>query len=195
MSYGVKVITPYTTLPITLAMAKLHLKIDSDTTEDTLVTMWINAAKEIVESYCRLRLLNTVEELYIDQFPFEYQLQLNKWPIVSVDFCKYLDTNGTETILTSDNYIADTVSKPGRMCLNYARFWPVTRWIDNAVWIRYTVGFGTTIDTIPAGLVSAMLLIIGHLYQNRSDVLINTHVETLPKGAIEIMNRYRYNRS
>lgn len=192
MSYGVKVITPSATLPIALADAKLYLKIDSDTTEDALVTSMIRTAQEIVENYCRTRLFTTVEELYLDQFPFQYNIQLEKWPISAVAYVKYYDTNGVEQTVSPSTYILDGVSKPGRICLNYANYWPVVRWIDNAVWVRYSVGFGTTTTDIPAGLISAMYLIIGHLYQNRSDVLINTHVEQLPHGAYDLMNKYRY---
>lgn len=192
MSYGIKIIAPSTTLPITLTDAKLFLKIDTDTTEDALVTALIYAAQEIVENYCRLRLFTTVEELYLDQFPFEYQIQLSKWPISAVSYVQYIDPYGVTQTLSASDYIVDTVSKPGRVCLNYARWWPVSRWIDNAVWVRYSVGFGATAATIPYALKQAMLLIIGHLYQNRSDVLINTHVETLPNGAVSLMNQYRY---
>ena len=192
MSYGIKVITPSTVLPVTLADTKLHLKIDSDTTEDTLVTALIYTAQEMVENYCRIRLLDTVEELYIDQFPFEYSLYLSKWPISAISYCHYLDINGVETTLDPTVYYADTISKPGRLCLNYARYWPVTRWIDNAVWIRYTVGFGATADSIPYSLKTALLLIIGHLYQNRTEVVTNTHIENLPMGAKWIMDQNRY---
>jgi uncharacterized phiE125 gp8 family phage protein len=191
MSYGIKVITPSTDLPIALADAKLHLKLDSDTTDDTLVTTLISVAQEIVENYCRIRLLPTIEELYIDQFPFEYQIQLSKWPINSITYCHYLDPNGTETTLDPTCYIADTVSKPGRLCLNYARFWPVSMWIDNAVWIRYSVGFAN-VAAIPATLRQAMLLLIGHLYENRQEVVTNTHVENIPNGAKWLMNMNRY---
>jgi hypothetical protein len=75
--------------------------------------------------------------------------------------------------------------------LNYARFWPVTRWIDNAVWIRYTVGFDNA-AAIPATIRQAMLLLIGHLYENRQDVVLNAHVENLPNGAKWLMNMNRY---
>lgn len=193
MSYGVKVITPNATLPIDLATVKLHLKLDSDTTDDTLVTALISVAQEIVETYCRVRLLPTTEELYIDQFPFEYQIQLSKWPITAITYCQYYDTNGDLQTLPSTDYIVDGVSKPGRLCLNYARWWPVSRWIDNAVWIRYVVGFATT-AAIPATLKQAMLLIIGHLYENRQDVVTNTHVENIPNGAKWLMNMNRFMR-
>ena len=194
MSHGIKVITPATTLPISLDDVKLHLKIDTDTTEDSLLTALIYAAQEVVENYCRTRLFTTVEEYYLDQFPFEYQITLPKHPISAITYCQYIDTAGVTQTLDAANYLADTVSKPGRLCLQYAKFWPVTRWIDNAVWVRYSVGFGTTTATIPPVLKQAMLLIIGHYYQNKADVLINTHIEQLPDASLRLMNIHRYKR-
>ena len=51
MSYGIKVITPNTTLPVTLDEVKAFLKVDSDTTEDALITTLIHAAQEMLENY------------------------------------------------------------------------------------------------------------------------------------------------
>ena len=192
MSYGIKVITPSTVLPVTLDEAKLHLKVDTGTTEDALITGLIYAAQEFVENYCRTRLTTTVEELYLDQFPFEYSVNMSKWPISAITSVNYLDVNGVAQVLDSTAWRPDIVSKPGRVCLEYARYWPIVRWVDNAVWVRYSVGFGATAATIPYGLKQALLLLVGHLYQNRSDVLINTHVENLPNGAKWIMDQYRY---
>lgn len=200
MSYGVKIIIPNTNLPVTLVEVKAQIKhaLDSsDTTEDALLTSYIHVARELIENYCRTRLLQWTEELYIDQFPFEYQIQLNKWPIASITYCHYLDINGAEqaldgTAITGD-YIADTVSKPGRLCLQYARFWPVTRWIDNAVWVRYVVGNATTAD-IPYMLKQALFLIVGHFYENRFDTITQTHIEQIPMGAKYLMDMNRYKR-
>ena len=195
MSYGVKIITPNATLPISLVDAKLHLKLDSDTTDDSLVTSLIMVAREMVENYCRTRLLQWTEELYLDQFPFEYQINLRKWPIQSITSVNYLDINGVQqtldgTAITGD-YLADTISRPGRMCLQYARWFPVTRWIDNAVWVRYVVGNATTAD-IPPTLIQAMKILIYHLYENRSAVVTNTHVAEMPMAAKYLMDMNRY---
>ena len=194
MSYGIQIITPNTTLPVTLAEAKLHLKLDSDTTDDSLVTNLIYVAQEIVEDYCRIRLLTTVEELYLDRFPNSYDIWLNKWPISAITYLKYIDANGTTQTLSSSAYVADTNSKPGKISLNYMQYWPIAQIVDNSVWIRYSVGFGTSTSSIPYVFKQSILMIVGHMYQNREEIVTNTHIEHIPWGAKYLMDMNRYKR-
>lgn len=191
MSYGIKVITAPTTEPVTLAEAKLHLKIETaDTADDALVTNLIKAAREMVEDYTRSRLMTGTYELYLDEFPNSSKIDLDVYPIQTLTSVKYLNSDGVETPLSTDAYSADLVSKPCRIFLKWAQIWPVAQFIPNAVYIRYVAGY-TTAANVPAAIKAAMLLIIGHLYEHREDVQKFQYSE-LPNSSKYLLNPYRY---
>lgn len=64
-----KVITAPTPEPVTLAEARLQIKADSDTTEDTLITGWIKSARKIAEQYTGRALAPQTLEMALDCFP------------------------------------------------------------------------------------------------------------------------------
>jgi len=192
---AVKVITPSTTEPVSLAEAKLHLKLDTDTTDDTLVTALIKAARELAEDYCRRVFMSSTYELYLEDFPDcdddkELAIDLLTAPISAITSIKYYDTLNVLQTLDSSTYELDDVSQPCRVLLKYYKVWPYGRGTSNSVIIRYVAGY-TSAATVPASIKAAMLLIIGHLYENREDVVVGRQVNELPKGSQYLLNPYR----
>ena len=99
------------TEPITLATARLHLRLDttgSPTThpDDALVTNIIKTAREAVEDYTELTLGQTTYALALDEFPVN-AIELGTYPINSITSIIYTDTNGTLQTLSAGQYIFD----------------------------------------------------------------------------------------
>ncbi len=53
--------------PISTSEAKLHLKLDSDTTDDTLIAALITAAREIIENMTGRALINQTWEMSLKE--------------------------------------------------------------------------------------------------------------------------------
>jgi hypothetical protein len=81
------------------------------------------------------------------------------------------------------DYTLSPYGESRRISLGYLKQWPVTQDIPDAVRIQYVAGFAA----LPAAARSAMLLLIGHLYQNRQDVSA-TKLTEVPMGAIALLN-------
>lgn len=84
---------------------------------------------------------------------------------------KYYDTDDTEYTFDGSNYFVDVKSEPGRVCLNSGASWPtISLRPVNGVCITFIAGYGSTADDVPKKYRQAILLLLGHLYENREAV-------------------------
>lgn len=153
-----RITTP--TEPVTLAEAKLHLRVD-DTDEDALIHGLISAARETCEDRIEGTVPVTGWRLTLDSFPDA--IKLPRPPIVSVESVKYLDTAGVQQTLSPLDYVVDTASSPGYIVPAFGKAWPETRDQINAVEVEYTAGSATP----PAAIKAWLLLAVGDMYAHR----------------------------
>jgi uncharacterized phiE125 gp8 family phage protein len=157
-------ITDATVEPITLAEAKLHLRVDG-ATEDALITALVTATRTACEHRCQRTLLQTTWELTQDGFTDALRLEYPR--IIAVTSVQYRDAAGVLQTLAGTEYLLDADSEPGYVVPAYGKSWPYTYEQINSVKVRYTAGYGTTADKVPAPLKQWILLHIGHYYKNR----------------------------
>ena len=180
--------------PLSSTEAKLHLKIDSDTTDDNLITMLIQAAREQVESYTGRALITQTWDLIVDEFPKsedDYCFYLYHCPVASITSIKYYDTSGVEQTLSSSVYGLDTSVEPNRVYLKYGQSWPSVYDQPAVITVRFSAGYGASGSTVPAAIRSAMQLILGHLYEHREDVVVGRTATPLPQNSCDLLNPYR----
>jgi len=184
---GYKLITGPATEPISTTEAKLHLKIETtDTTEDALLAILIKAAREICEEYTRRTLISQTWELQFDSFS-ESEYMLEKTPVSSITSVKYYDQSGMEQTVANTVYELNQATEPNKLILKSGQIWPSVRGHTNDCKIRFVAGY----TAVPGALKAAMLLIIGHLYENREDVIVGRISNDMPKGSEYLMNPYR----
>lgn len=171
--------------PVTSTEAKLHLRVDH-TTDDTLIAILIQAARETVEQHTNRSLITQTRTIKMDRFPFSDTIHLPNGPLSSVTSVKYYDTSEVQQPLTSTLYWTDTTSNIPRIIIKDS--WPSIYDMPNAVEIIYVTGYGAAGANVPQPLKQAMLLIIGHLYENREQVGEIKH--ELPFGADILMAPY-----
>ena len=171
--------------PLTLAEAKLHLRVDGNT-EDALITALITATRQAAEFRCQRTLLQTTWELTQDAFTDALRLQYPR--LMAVESVKYLDTAGVLQTLANTEYLVDADSEPGYVVPS-GNGWPGTFNQINAVKVRYTAGYGTTADKVPQPIKQWMLLHIGHYYRNR-EASVGAGMQSLPY-ADGLLDEYR----
>ena len=187
-----------TTEPITLATARLHLRLDAvgsppSHPDDALVTSLIKIAREAVEAYTELTVAPTTYAMALDEFPAN-EIELGTYPINSITSITYTDTNGTSQTLNANQYIFDSYSNPAK--IYPVTIWPQAKQIPNAVIVRFAAGFtdGSPNDyPMPEALKQAMLLYIGELYENREAINVGNLVTPIPYGMIHLMTPHRIN--
>jgi len=187
MVYRLSLKTAPTVEPFTTEEAKTHLRI-STLDEDTYIDRLIKAARVRTESVTSRALLNQTWNYYMDSFPS--RIQLPRPPLGSVTSVKYVDQDGVEQTLSNTLYTVDTSAEPGLVYMNYNGSWPDVRVFDKAINVEYVAGYGAASTAVPEDLLQAMLLLIGHLYENREAVM-ETQTYPLPMGYEALVFPYR----
>jgi uncharacterized phiE125 gp8 family phage protein len=180
-----KVITAPTYEPISAADVAEYIRVDDLAEDQLLLNGMITAARQYLEQYLsRPIATQTLEEAltgWADPIVLDSSLQ-------SVTSIKYLDLNGVEQTLASNQYLVDTYSEPAQITPAYNVEYPELYAVPNNVKIRYVAGYTSggspDLNPMPKPLRFAMMLIIGDLYANREaggdkPYQINPTVESL----------------
>ena len=184
---SLKLVTAPTEEPVSLADAKLHLRVDG-TTDDTLITALIVAARKWAEEYTGRQFVTATWDWFLDGFCPSFSVPLP--PLQSVTSIKYLDTTGTEQTLASSTYRVDAVSEPGRIALDYGKSWPSTHPVINAVTVRFVAGYGAA-AAVPEPIRQAILILIGELYEQRQESIIGNIQSSVPFGVRALLTPYK----
>lgn len=182
MSYKIK--TQPASEPVTLTEAKLHLKVDGSA-EDNLITYLISAARDLAERYMNRSIITQTWELYLDVLPD--QIDIWHGPVASISSVKYYDSDNTLQTLSATLYTTDIVSEPARINRAYSATYPYTYDRTNAVIVEFIAGQSSA----PSLIKAAILLIIGHLYTNREDVITGHSAVEIPMGSKALLDHYR----
>ena len=167
---SLKLITPPAALAVDLDQAKLELRVQSGTAEDTLISRYIEAATERAEHLSGRAIMQQDWELVLDAFPAEFRLA--KPPVSSILWIKYLDADGVEQTLSSSLYALDPDLLPGYVLPADGTSWPATQAVANAVRVRFRCGYGTTAASVPKGLVDWIMVQVATRYDNRDVVAL-----------------------
>lgn len=199
--------------PVSSAEAKLYLKIDSDTTDDTLIAALITAARRYVEEYLGRALITQTWELFLDgigtslpallEDAYEelYQTEfvpssmrsivLPRPPLLTVTSIKCYDEDDVESTWASTNYRVDTYSEPGRVLLAANGEWPTDLRAQQAILVTFTAGYGATAADVPDDIRTAIKRVIAGMYEGRQDEVIGTVAAKLDFTAKALLAPYR----
>lgn len=175
--------------PVVLADAKNHLRVDSDlTTDDSLITLMISAARRYAESYTGRSFITQKWRLTLDAFPGPsllgvpmgipfslpgHAVLLERGPVQSVDQIQYQDMSGTWQTMSTADYVAELTSPMPRITPVFGKIWPTPTLPQiGAVRIDYTAGFGNTAADVPEGIRQWILMRVNTMYENREEVAI-----------------------
>lgn len=189
---ALKLITAPAVEPITLAQAKIHLRVDTSD-ENDYITSLIKVARAKVEQESLHSLITQTWDLYLDRFPAS-SFALPNPPLQSVTGIYYAPlATGVEVEYSADNYYVDEISKPGWVVLASTASWPADELVPvNGVRIRFVCGFGDAATNVDPRAIQAMYLLIGHYYENREAVFMGrTTPEVLPEGVDRLLDDLR----
>lgn len=157
--------------PVTLEEAKAHLRVDF-TEDDTLITSLVAAAREQAENYICAPIRCRTETKTTKGFPACYHLP----HLVSVESIEYGGETFSDFVVLGDMVSGD---------------WPST---NELVEITYKAGYpldDNEEQTVPQVIKQAMLLTVGHLYENRETVITGTISTELPMTTEALLHPYR----
>lgn len=183
MTYTVITPTAQQDEPVSRADARMHLRQQGLTLpDDADLDLKRAAAREFCEQYCGQAWAPQTIEFALDAFP-EDAIELPLSPATTIVSVTYQATGGP-IILPTNQYVVDRYSMPN--WLVPVGYWPTPLDVVNSLVIRYSL----VPANVPALVRSAILLMIGHLYNNREATTDQTVIE-LPLGVTKLLNFYR----
>lgn len=182
-----KVITPAVANVVTLSEVKSHLKVDT-TADDTLITNLISAAQASCEEYTNRLFIRTTLVQYSDNW--NGISELFKSPVKTITNIKYYDTDNVLQTLAASVYQIDKAYMPTRVALQPDQSFPSVANRINAIEVTYDVGEADAAN-VSDGIKQAVLLTIGHWYQNRESVVIGRISTEIPMTSKYLLDQYK----
>lgn len=155
-----------TTEPITLAEAKLWLRLDG-AEEDAAVSALIAAARVAVELASGRKLLTQGWRIVLDAWPVDGVIRLPLSPVRSVTAMRARDAGGVAQAVTPNLWRADCNRDPALVHL----VGPPPQPGQNVGGIEIDVlcGFGDAAESVPAPLRQAVRMLVARWFENRGD--------------------------
>jgi uncharacterized phiE125 gp8 family phage protein len=175
--------------PISLAEAKVHLRIDADE-EDELLASLIAAARMFVERTLGVALLAQSWSYYFDFWPSAGCITLPMLPVQAVGAVKVHDDAGGSVTLDAASYSVDVLSEPARLALKGA-VPPVAARALNAFEIAFTAGYGDAAVDVPGPVRQALKLLVAHWFERREPVVLGLGAQEVPTTTAALLLPYR----
>lgn len=184
-----RLVTAPSTEPLTLTEVKTYLRVD-DTVENDLITSLITVARQAVEGRTWMPLISQTWAMQFDYDELNLLVwNINKAPLISVSSVTYYDSNNDLQTLATTAYESDIYGSPARFRLKSI---PTCYQRMNALQVNFVCGYANA-AAVPNPIKQAMYMIIGHLYENRQDVITGTQVNDMPQASELLLQPYRNN--
>lgn len=192
-------VTPPAAEPLDVeSEVKIHCRIDlASTLENARLLGLVKSARGFCEQVTQRQLI-TASWLWILgcwSLRPDGALHIPFPPLQAVTKIEYYDTSDAKVELPTAAYVVETPAGPragkGRVYLKPGYSWPALSSRPGAVEVSFRAGYGDTADKVPETLKSAMLLLIGELYERREDAVVGTISGPAAVSAERLMWPYR----
>lgn len=158
--------TPPASEPVSLAEAKLFLRVDHNAEDDLIATL-IGAAREAVEAGCGRALITrrVRESLDIWRREAVQGAVLGIGPVSEVFAVRLIADNGAQSVIDPERYRLE--GRRDRPRLVFPPGLPATLRSAGGIEIEYEAGFAEEAGDLPLALRLATLQIVGALYEAR----------------------------
>lgn len=176
-------VTSATSEPVTLAEVKSHLNITT-TSDDTLINLYITAARLQVENFTKRQLLPATFKRVMRDFPGSTgHIELPRAPLstvatnVQVTYVNSTVAGSSSTSLNATSFHVDFESTPGRIYPIYEGEWPTDALdVPHSLSIQYVSGYANS-SFVPDEIKHWIKMRVGEMYEERepitTDRLIN----------------------
>jgi uncharacterized phiE125 gp8 family phage protein len=175
--------------PVTLAEAKLHLRIDG-ADEDVLINSLIVTSRMTIESALGLALISQTWTLVRDAWPQGSTVKLPIRPVQSINSARVLSATGVPTNLAPADYVLEGQGTPPRF-VRTGWSWPQPGKVAGGIEISFVAGYGPNPSDVPSPIRQALLLLITHWYEHRDPIEFGTNEANIPKAVSDLLASFR----
>lgn len=185
-----QLVTAPAVTPISLSEVKAQLRVEHSD-DDELLTRLIAVVTAYTDAKGALgkAMITQTWANWIGPNPSQ-SVTLSLGPVQSVTAVKYYDEDGTLQTDTLANYNVFGVPERTKIEPKSGFNWPVTQDRDDAIKIEYVCGYGDGASDVPASLRHAMMLMVGHWYDNREQAQMD-ELSDIPFGFVELINMHK----
>ena len=178
------------TTPVTLTEVKDQLRVEH-TDDDTLINRLISVAVAYTDVQGALghAMITQKWGQWVNSTPPQ-TVKLLLGPLIAVTAVKYYDTDGVLQTDTLSNYEIFGTEFSSTIGPKEGFAWPVTQDRPDAIRIEYTIGYGSATTDIPETLRHALMMLIGHWYDNRETTMMD-ELSNVPYGFDALMDMHR----
>lgn len=193
---NLRLVSPATAEPISILQARSHLRLDTygspegHPDDDLLTEIYIPAARALCEAISGRSFAPQVFEVSASNFPCSFVAYDRNGirllgPLRGVESVIYSD--GTQDVtLDPADYTVDLYNDGGYVYPAYSTNWPTAATLPNSVRVRFSAGYDLPGDSpaefiMPAHFRYAMLLALGHIYENRESTS-TLNLNEIPMG-------------
>ena len=174
--------------PVTLAEAKLYLRVENDD-DDDLIGALIAGSRIHVEAQTRRALITQSWRLVRDAWPASGRIAILPVPLASVTAARIYHADGTTQSIDTSGFVLDKASAPALIA--FANGAPPAPGLPLAgIEIDITVGYGAAGANVPEALRQAIRLLVAHWYENRAIAAIG-QLAVLPSTVAALIAPYR----
>jgi len=176
--------------PITLTEVKAQLRVEHDD-DDTILTRLIDVAVAYTDVRGALgqAMITQKWAQWINANPPQ-NVSLILGPVQDVTAIKYYDTDGVLQTDDINNYQVFGTDFATVISPKDSFTWPVSQQRSDAIKIEYEIGYGDEITSVPQTIRHALMLLIGHWYDNREQTGVD-ELSNIPFGYEEMLNLHR----
>ena len=175
--------------PITLADAKLYLRVEHDD-DDDLIAALIAGSRIHVEARTRRALITQSWRLVRDAWPASGRLEILPVPLASLTAARIYLADGSTQSIDPSAFIIDKSAAPALLAFGNGAP-PAPGRALAGIEIDVTVGYGAAGTNVPEALRQAIRLLVAHWYENRGVAAIGETVAPLPASVEALIAPYR----
>ena len=188
--HALEIVDPPARLPISLSEVKAQLRVEHSD-DDVIIARLINVAVAYTDVRGALGQAMITQKWgqWLPSNPPQ-SVPLILGPVQDVTAVKYYDQDGVLQIDDINNYEVFGTEFANKVGPKDGFSWPDAQDRQDAIKIEYEIGYGDTSADVPDTIRHAMMMLIGHWYDNREQTGMD-ELSNVPFGYENLLNMHR----